>query len=72
MTQSILSQVRAEAYREGIGQMAQVAGDEARDAYDRGYRQGRRDGYLAEGRWFRFGVLCGIALSALVWSFWPW
>ena len=37
-----------------------------------GRRDGRRDGYLAEGRWFRFGVICGGAISVLVWSFWPW
>lgn len=43
--------------------------------YDRGYLNGQSDmhrsGHINEGRWFRFGVLCGIALSVLVWSFWP-
>lgn len=72
MTDSILSRERAKARNEGIGQMAQVAADDARDSYDRGYRQGRIDGYLAEGRWFRFGIMCGAAISVLIWRFWPW
>lgn len=77
MTQklSIIAQERREAVREYQSQISQVANDEIEDAYRRGRYDGRYDGrvqgHISEGRWWCFGVLCGIALSALVWSYWP-
>ena len=66
---SILDKARREAVRDYAGQLGQVTADELQDAYNRGRLQGAQDANT--GRWWRFGVLCGIALSVLVWRFWP-
>ncbi len=66
---SILEQARREGRRESVSQVSQCAYD---DGYAQGRRDEHRDGHINEGRWFRFGVLCGIALSVLIWRFWPW
>lgn len=66
---SILDQVRREAVRNSTSQLAQVQLDELVAAYNRGVRDAQ-DGPRERWRW-RFGVLCGVALSALVRSFWP-
>ena len=58
------------AWNQRTGQLVAVA-DEVQAAYQRGRLSGRVDGHISEGRWWRFGVMCGIGLSALVWSFWP-
>ena len=70
-TPSILARVRREALREYQSQLSQVSSDEVADAYQRGRYDGRVQGHISEGRWWCFGLMCGIALSALVWSFWP-
>lgn len=66
---SILERARREGADAARSQTAMVE-------YDAGYLAGQRDehrsGHIREGRWFRFGVLCGIALSVLIWRFWPW
>lgn len=70
-TPSILAQVRFKALREYQSQLSQVSSDEVADAYERGLYRGLKE-LRHVGRWcWCFGVLCGIALSALVWSFWP-
>ncbi len=68
---SILEQARSEGARSFGSQLSMVHADEVQDAYNRGRWQGRKDGDISEARWWRFGVLCGIALSTLVWAFWP-
>ena len=68
---SIIKQERAEAVRDYAGQISMVHADEVQVAYQRGRLSGRVDGHISEGRWWCFGVMCGIGLSALVWSFWP-
>lgn len=54
-----------------VAQLAQLTNDEVEDAYRRGRYDGRVQGHISEGRWWCFGVLCGVVLSVLVWSFWP-
>ena len=71
MMMPILEQARREGAKSVASQMAMVGADEVQAAYNRGRYDGRKDGHISEGRWWRFGVLCGIALSVLVWSFWP-
>ena len=68
---SILEQARREGAASVASQMAMVGADEVQAAYNRGRYDGRREGHISEGRWWCFGVVCGIALSVLVWSFWP-
>lgn len=67
----ILEQARLEGARDHGAQLAMVYADEVQAAYNRGRYDGRKEGHISEGRWWRFGVLCGIALSALIWAFWP-
>lgn len=67
----ILEQARREGAHSHGSQLAMVHADEVQAAYNRGRYDGRRDGHISEGRWWRFGVICGIALSTLVWAFWP-
>ena len=73
MTQelSILAQARRDAVREYQSQISQLADDDIKDAYRRGRYDGRVQGHISEGRWWCFGVMCGVVLSVLVWSFWP-
>lgn len=71
MTLSILEQERRAAVRDYKQTLAGVENDEAEIAYERGRYDGRVQGHISEGRWWCFGVLCGVALSVLVWSFWP-
>ncbi len=71
MTDSILGQERAKAYREGLGQMAQVHADEVDEAYRRGRAEVWEETRPLRTVRFCFGLLWGVALSALVWSFWP-
>ncbi len=65
---SILQIERAKSYREGWEQGNASATDNA-------YLQGQSD--LEERhwreckRWWWFGLLCGITVAVLVWSFWP-
>ena len=54
-----------------VAQLAQLTNDEVEAAYRRGRYDGRVQGHISEGRWWCFGVLCGVVLSVLVWSFWP-
>lgn len=71
----ILDQVRREARREALqsyrSQLADAEACEVQDAYQRGRYDGHRNGHISEGRWWCIGVLCGIALSVLVWRVWP-
>ena len=54
-----------------VAQLAQLTNDEVEAAYRRGRYDGRVQGHISEGRWWCFGVMCGVVLSVLVWSFWP-
>ncbi len=68
---SIYRQIFAEGASFERGQLSMLHADEVQEAYNRGRWQGRKDGHISEARWWRFGVVCGVALSVLVWSFWP-
>lgn len=67
---SILAQERDKAVRDYASQLAMVECDELDHAYESGRWQGRLESHRAKGQWWRIGVICGIALSVLVWSFW--
>lgn len=56
---------------EAQSQISQLADDDIKDAYRRGRYDGRVQGHISEGRWWCFGVMCGVVLSVLVWIFWP-
>lgn len=63
---SILTQVRAEGYREGAENARLVAAQRAMTAYDEAYYKGLNDGrgqYRFKKRWiclmFLFGLVCG-------------
>ena len=65
--QSAQATARAALEEQSKGQID----DDIKDAYRRGRYDGRVQGHISEGRWWCFGVLCGVVLSTLVWSFWP-
>ena len=67
----VCAAARREAVREYQSQISQLADDDIKDAYRRGRYDGRVQGHISEGRWWCFGVMCGVVLSVLVWSFWP-
>lgn len=66
----IIAQERAEAVRNYAGQISMIHADELQYSYERGRREGREEGHISEGRWWLFGVMCGIGLSAIIWGIW--
>lgn len=64
--ESILAKVRAEGRREGIAQMSMVCFDEA---FEEGRLAAQRDAAGEAVRWFRVGVVLGIAIAVLIGAF---
>ena len=53
---SIISAVRSEGYRDGLGQASMIAYD---DAFERGRQQGREEVQSAKYWWLMYGALVG-------------
>lgn len=66
---SIIKQERAEAVRDYAGQISMVHADEIQEAYAVGFADGQKTTRYRS--WWLVGLLCGLALSALAWSFQP-
>lgn len=63
---SILAEVRRDAYRNGFSQAAQLTHD---DAFEAGRLEALHDTRGEYRWWWAFGLLCGVGASAIIGAF---